>query len=296
MKNIYALKAELDSLVSLKELTESLNYMSAAKMMKVRAKVLETRAFLEEALKTRIELQRYIVLLKLKEKNPKKNEKKFINNQTLIIAIMTDQGLCGSFNQQLAKKILKDFVGKKAHLILVGKKGAGYFRKSNLAENMQIYRLPTKDNSSDIKVIFNQISNFGTVNVYFNKYLNAVKTDPQGYVYKSMSDNQTAQNLSKVEIKAEDIQIDDISKTFVVEPNVDEVNTYFENVISQAVFMHQMLESQLSENNSRMLAMKEASDNIVELIVKQRKLINTTRRQKINQSLSELFGALLSNN
>jgi len=301
MKNIYALKNELDDLSSLKELTESLNYMSAAKMMKLKEKVLKTRTFLEEALKTQVELQRHIVLLKKKDKGKKKSGKsrlKFeeqIGQSILIVAIMSDQGLCGIFNSQIAKKLKADFEDKPVDLLVLGKKGRSYFGRSPLARKMEVIPLPDNDDPDALQKIFAKISSYGTVYIYFNKFINAVKTDPVGLVYRSMSETDVAQGLTNLKIDQDDKEIDRIAKSFVVEPTSEEVSRYFQSVIAEAVMLHEMLESQLSENNARMLAMKEASDNINELVVKQKKLINQTRRRKINQSLSELFGSVMLN-
>lgn len=298
MKNIYALKTELDGLVGLKELTESLNYMSAAKMMKIRDQVIRTRTFLQEALKTQVELQRHIVLLnrdtmeQLKKKKKKKTG--LLNPKVLVLAIMSDQGLCGIFNSQLARKVQADFADQDVDLIILGKKGRSYFSNSPMAKNMMIYPVPKADDIAMFQELIN--SQYGTVYIYFNLFLNPIKTEPTGMLYKSLSDTKTAEKLTKIQINEDEEEIDKIAKSFVVEPSADEADRYFQTVISEAVMMHQIQESQLSENNARMLAMKEASDNIEELVKAQKKLLSGTRRKKINQALSELFGAMMLNN
>lgn len=293
MKNIYALKSELDDLQGLNELTESLTYMSAAKMAKVRDKVLQTRNFLEEALKAKVELQRYIVISenKQRDRGKKKQDKRI--RRTLVMAIMSDQGLCGSFNSQLGKLVTQNLHKQDVDLLIIGKRGASFIRDAALRKNMEVVPLPKPDDPQSMRPIFDKIARYDIVQLYYNKFITAIKTEPTDLFYKSLGDAAVAQKLEKIKLDGEDESLEYVAKTMVVEPSVNEVERFFETVITEAAMLHQMLESQLSENNARMLAMKEASDNIVELVRKQKRLINTTRRKKINQALSELFGAMM---
>ena len=53
MKTLTQLRVEKDNLMGLGELTDALKYLSAAKMGKIKKKVLANRYFLQEALTTK---------------------------------------------------------------------------------------------------------------------------------------------------------------------------------------------------------------------------------------------------
>ncbi|HNT30194.1 MAG TPA: F0F1 ATP synthase subunit gamma [bacterium] len=290
MKTLTQLRQEKENLIGLGELTEALKYLSAAKMTKIKKKVLANRYFLQEALTTKTELQKYLILLNKKKalsrkkgKDDKQDTTIKSNASALIIAVMSNQGLCGIFNSQLAKKIIKDFPTAEPDLVIIGRRGKGYFGRSKFAGKLKVVTVPEEVSITDLDEVFSNLKLYSHVYIYYNMYITAVKSDPVQATFSSSPDEHAAEKIKK------NVKEDSVARTYIVEPNFDDVLEYFQTVIAEAIFMQQVLESRLSENNSRMLAMKEANDNIAQLLDEQKKEFNRIRRAKINQALTEVF-------
>jgi len=202
----------------------------------------------------------------------------------LIIFITSNKGLCGAFNFNLFRFLLKNFNLKEVDFITVGKKGAAFI--SNIGGKIiaDFSRLPLIDHVSPIF----QASLAGFLNkeyqiVYlvYNQFISSLK-------FQSVK--KTLLPIKKEELCEGEI-VKPWIKDFLIEPKsiqiIDELlKSYLEEKIRGAI-----LESEAAEHSARMIAMKNATDNAQEVINDLTLLRNKVRQTKITYELLDMVTA-----
>jgi F-type H+-transporting ATPase subunit gamma len=209
--------------------------------------------------------------------NPLFSAPNTLDNLTIVIS--SDRGLAGAYNTNVLKALtasLKEKDGNK-YVITVGKYASRFVARLKDIESLGAYEQDVADIDIDlvqplINTIFDMF-NQGKVSNVTVIYTNFVSTIKQEVIVERLLP------IEKSEVKVSD-------RSF--EPNATAV---FEKAVSrilEAQILQYMLESRASEQASRMLAMKNATDNASELIDDLTLMFNNARQAKITQELAEI--------
>ncbi|NVN96875.1 ATP synthase F1 subunit gamma, partial [Candidatus Nomurabacteria bacterium] len=224
--------------------------------------------------------------------------------KTLFVLITSNGGLCGAYNSQIIKKLISSIKGidnKNYDVITVGKKGDNAMRR--IGSNVVASFLEIPDNSalSDLmplsKMIIDEYkkAKYSKVYIAYTDFVSAL--------------TQKAHVKQILPIKKEDIKelVEEIKegKEVVKEKIINKVpyifegdmNTIVESLAEKLVRMqiyHMILESSASEQSSRMMAMKNASEAAGEMIDDLTLALNKARQAGITQEISEISAGMAS--
>jgi F-type H+-transporting ATPase subunit gamma len=212
-----------------------------------------------------------------------------------IIAISTDKGLCGALNTNMLRLLMqqiKSFSDEKVGFCLttIGSKATQFAGRSNAKLLSQVTGLGDVPHIDTlIGVIKAQIDAFeqGEVDkvfITYNKFINTMKQEPVFEQLLPISKDivTVSKNIESSDPKPA------YNWDYIYEPNPQSVidlllARYIEALVYQAV-----AENMASEQSSRMVAMKAASDNAKSVIGELQLEYNKSRQASITKELSEI--------
>lgn len=202
------------------------------------------------------------------------------------IVVSTDRGLCGGLNANLFKEALKSVLpwqkeGVDVDVCAIGRKGAGFFRKSGMNLLATTSGIGDKPEVQDV---------IGTVQAMLDKYidgdLDRVYLVGNEFI-NTMVQKPVVEQLLPV-VQAEDTTQRKDMWDYLYEPSprvlLDKMfNRYIESLVYQAV-----VENLACEQSARMMAMKNATDNAADMMDELALEYNKARQAAITQELSEI--------
>jgi F-type H+-transporting ATPase subunit gamma len=295
------LKNRIKATKSIKQITKAMEAVSAVKMRKSQNVALSARPYALTALEILygISFIANHASLPLMEKRPVK--------RICLAVITSDKGLAGAFNSNVirkAEKILKQ--GDKEFVIVaIGKKARDYFSKRDTRVVGEFVGAGDFGTISETKHISDCLSNLfleqkcdETILIYTN-FVSALKQEVVARKILPFSEESLKEivdsitplrgryaNMPKalgtINIKN--------STSFIFEPSPTEIlETLLPKLLEIQVF-HAVLEANASEHSSRMIAMKNASENAGELIDGLNLIYNKARQALITKELAEITG------
>ena len=279
MATLLILKRRMRTASNVSKTTKAFQMISASKLKKAQNAAESSKPYVEKldsiskALERRVDkenLHQYMIL------------PEDINAKLLII-ISPDKGLCGGLVTNLLREVLHYNNNEKTYYITVGKKAERAVASLN---KEVIASFPFGTSLPQFEMVF-PIAKL--VNEYFlNKKVAevAILSTKFTSVFSQVPGFNT---LLPVKL-AETVEADKSVTLF--EPNVDMLlpdllQHYLEMVIYQS-----LLEAYASEQASRMIAMKNATDNAFDIIFELKLEYNKTRQEKITNELLDIGGGL----
>jgi F-type H+-transporting ATPase subunit gamma len=207
----------------------------------------------------------------------------------LIVAVSSDRGLCGSFNTNVFKGVLR-LINEKYEqqyrqgnvtVLSIGKKAEDYFgkRKFPIVKNftgiiaslsfdrvadaseyiMDAFKKGTYDK---VEIVYNEFKNVATQVLRTEQYLPVVLPE---------SDQKT--------------EVD-----YIYQPDREEIVTGLIPKSLKVQLFKAVLDSNAAENGARMTAMDKATENAGELLKELRLTYNRTRQAAITKEILEIVG------
>jgi F-type H+-transporting ATPase subunit gamma len=217
--------------------------------------------------------------------------------KTLVLVIATDKGLCGGLNTNLMKKVLSADLGKDVDYVTVGRKATQAL--SRLRKNL-IADFSIKDPAKyvEIRSVGKFIQEkflsgeYQAVHVAFNNFINTVTQVPS--IEQLLPVNPVTLGGKRGFDETPDQIVAADLPQYTFEPSPAAV---FETVLPQYVngTLYQMLlEGRASEHSSRMVAMKNATDNAKQIIKDLTLEYNKVRQAAITNELLEITTAKMA--
>ncbi|MCU0273792.1 MAG: F0F1 ATP synthase subunit gamma [Acidimicrobiales bacterium] len=210
-----------------------------------------------------------------------------------IIAITSDRGLAGAYNASVIRAAEKEIeaaraAGREYALIQIGKKGRDYFRfrgyeitgyyegisdtpTYHAAREVadQVMALFVSGRIDRFELVYTEFVSMGTQRVTVRRYLPLLSTSTI-----AQGEGADAEALAGFEL----------------EPSADAVLSALLPRYCEARLYGAMLESAASEHASRQRAMKAATDNAEDLIVRLSREMNQARQDAITTEIMEIVG------
>ena len=280
MPSIKEVKNRIVSVRSTQQLTKAMKMVAAAKLKRAQDKVLQLRPYSNKLNDILFNLSNSVTNELFLERDVKK---------VLVVIIGSDKGLCGSFNSNVLKMFSSFNAGSGINsnaisVLPIGKKTYDFFKKNNFNLIDKYWNMLNGFNYENASEIFNFIvgsyvnSEFDKIVIIYNEFKNvavqkSVVEDllPISKSIKSQNENNTNYN-------------------FIFEPNKAKI---IEKLIPQTLktqLLKAVLESNASEQGSRMTAMSQATDNAGELLKELKLTYNRTRQAAITKEILEIVG------
>jgi F-type H+-transporting ATPase subunit gamma len=276
------IRVKIKSVQNTRKITKAMEMVAASKMRKAQERMRMTRPYGEKIRN---------VAAHISHANPEYRHPFLVPRDTVkrvgLIIITTDKGLCGALNTNLLRMVLSQYKawqaeGEEIDVCAIGNKGFSFMQRlgANIVSHaIQIGDRPQMDKLiGTIKVMLDGYTKdrFDRLLIGYTRFLNTMKQEP---VLEQL-----------LPLSGERLGAPETVWDYLYEPEakavLDQVMTrYIEAIIFQAV-----AENMASEQSSRMVAMKAASDNARDLIDELTLIYNKNRQAGITKELSEIVG------
>jgi F-type H+-transporting ATPase subunit gamma len=202
-----------------------------------------------------------------------------------VIMVTSDKGLCGGLNTNVIRMVLSQMkaweaAGKQVDACALGGKGFGFLQR--MGGNVLSHITGLGDTPHLEKLI-------GPIKVMLDAYMDG-KIDELHLCYTRFINTMKQEPVMEklLPLSGEDLGAAQGHWDYIYEPEaksvIDELmSRYIEALVYQAV-----AENMASEQSSRMVAMKAASDNAGNVIDELKLIYNKTRQAAITKELSEI--------
>lgn len=279
MSQAREIKSKVQSIKSTKQITKAMEMVAASKMRKAQERVQASRPYLERVLDVIMHIEKG----NLAETHPYLVDRPI--KKVAILVISTDRGLCGGLNNNLFRAVFKKMEelslnNVESVVATVGGKAEKFFSYNNANVVASIADVGDSPSLEELVGIIRAVLDMfdsGEVDqilVAYNKYVSTIKQDPVLDILLPAVDKDY------INRKANWDYIYEPSPASLLEPLL---HRYIETLVYQSV-----VENIASEQASRMLAMRNASDNAQELINDLNLAYNKARQAAITKELSEI--------
>ncbi|MBA2279576.1 ATP synthase F1 subunit gamma [Candidatus Saccharibacteria bacterium] len=283
MASTQQLKRRIGSVKNTKQITKAMELVAASKMRKATEAAQRGRAYREAAHSM---LSRLAAVTEINE-HPLYCKRTI--KHRLYVVITSDRGLAGAYNANIIKMLTSSVredrrTSVKSQILILGKRGAQFLRRIESVELVAAYSdFGDHPTANDIRPILDTI-----VELYRTE-----KVDEVRLFYTEHKSNilQEALSLSILPALFEGEASEETSLNEVTfEPSVEEVLENVTERLLEVQLWQALLESIASEHSMRMLSMKNATDNAIDIINDLTLEFNTARQAKITQELAEITG------
>ncbi|WP_342254005.1 ATP synthase F1 subunit gamma [Spiroplasma endosymbiont of Zeiraphera isertana] len=257
------------------KITKAMQLVSTAKLKKVGKRIEMIKPYYSEVYDTFNQLIPKLsnsIYLKTKDQ---------VINKTIWVVFNSNLGLCGGFNNNLNKLVLEQYQPQD-EIVVIGSKGVSYFTNHHCKIMQSYTEINTQSSYNDSQeislLLLSKFNNKETdaIKIAYTKYVNTVTAIPTIIDLLPIVSIKTNQESNL-------IQTD-------FEPDANTVINSAIPLYVGAVVYGALVESQVSEQALRRLAMENASNNAKEMKDKLLVSYNRARQGAITQEISEIIG------
>jgi F-type H+-transporting ATPase subunit gamma len=208
----------------------------------------------------------------------------------LMVAIASNKGLCGGFNNNVLKAVLElletkykeQYAAKNVEIISIGKK---------IRDLLRIKKVQVQTSHDELLDNINFESVTELSNVLIDKFLKK-EYDKILLIYNRFK-NAATQELEieqYLPLVPENTDEEQAEKDYIFEPNKQELLQDLVPLTLRTQFFKAVLDSNASEQGARMTAMHKATDNAEELVKDLKLHYNKVRQATITNEIIEIVG------
>ena len=281
MAGLKEIRTKIKSVKSTQKITRAMEKVATSKMRKAQNRMAAARPYAEKLRRT----IGHLALAHTDYKHPFMVERPV--KKVAILVVSTDRGLCGGLNINLFRAVVratKEWKDKGAAVsyAVIGAKGIGFFKRVGgevLAETSKLGETPHLEQLiGTIKVLLDayQAGEVDRVILATNLFVN------------TMSQKPTLSQLLPLEANKSDGLLD--SWDYIYEPSAEGLMEYVLTRYVESQVYKGVIENCASEQASRMVAMKAATDNAGKIINSLQLAYNKARQAAITKEISEIVG------
>lgn len=276
------IRTKIKSVENTRKITRAMEMVAAAKMRKAQERMRAARPYAEKIRNVAAHLSRA---------NPEYRhaflaKRDSVKNVGLIV-VTSDKGLCGGLNTNLLRLAVNEMkswetAGKGLMVCPIGNKGLGFMNRIGARVQSHVTGLGDVPHVEKligaVKVMLDAYvaGEIDAVYLSYNHFINTMRQEPRMEQLLPL----TGEQLGTAEGNWDYIYEPDARKV------IDELMLrYIESLVYQAV-----VENMASEQSSRMVAMKAASDNAKNVISELKLVYNKARQAAITKEISEIVG------
>lgn len=276
------IRTKIKSVENTRKITRAMEMVAAAKMRRAQERMRAARPYAEKI---------RMVAGHLARANPEYKHAFLVKRESIknvgVIVVTSDKGLCGGLNTnvlRLAVNSMKTWESEGKGIVVcpIGNKGLGFMNRIGAQVKSSLIGLGDTPHMEKligaVKVMLDAYvaGEIDAIHISYNHFVNTMKQEP------------CIDQL--LPIAAEQLGTSEGSWDYIYEPDakkvIDELLIrYTESLVYQAV-----VENMASEQSSRMVAMKAASDNAKTVIGELKLVYNKARQAAITKEISEIVG------
>lgn len=289
MSDLKAIKKRLDSIKNIHKISKALEMVAASKVQKAQEKAISLKPYAEkiyelvQSFSGQADVEK-VPFLKIPEKV----------KSDLIVLISTNRGLCGSLNTNLFKFVdnwLKGRSGIDHLFVALGKKGRKFsMLHGKLLADFSDYQTKQFQVSSLVELISDNFisGEVDEILLVYNDFVSALVQEPK--IKSILPIDYEEFTKSKKNGKGDSDKL----PNYNFEPPAEKLLARFIPFYLEIQIREAIIEAQASEHSARMLAMKNASDNAMQLSFSLNLEYNSARQQAITTELADIVTSKIS--
>ena len=208
----------------------------------------------------------------------------------LLIVISSDRGLCGSFNSNIFKEVMKTVAEQYSSqwkqgtitILPLGKRGQDFFRKRDFNVIPQFVNVFQDLSFNNVSAIGDFVMNefkagrFDKVILFYNEFKNVATQILRAEQYLPVLPPAEGGSSSNID--------------YIYQPEQEEILAGLIPKSLKVQLFKGLLDSNAAENGARMTAMDKATENAGELLKELRLTYNRTRQAAITKEILEIVG------
>ncbi|PID75270.1 MAG: ATP synthase F1 subunit gamma [Deltaproteobacteria bacterium] len=283
MPSLKEVKTKITGVKKTAQITKAMNMVAAAKLRGAQEKMEAFRPYtakFNEAMSNLSGGANSNAFPLMEERDTKKVE---------LVVITSDRGLCGSFNANIVKLVLKKMAeyeaeGKTVSLVCVGKKGYQLLKKTGKVRKHYL----------DVMGYFQMFNAREIATDLSQQFLNT-DSDRVEIVYgafKSVAlQVPSVANLLPVRpVEMEEAAGPKIVGDYIYEPSTEEIMDVLQPLYLNVVVYHAMLEVGACEHAARMTAMDNATSACKDIVANLTIVYNKARQAAVTNELMDIVG------
>ncbi|MDV3309994.1 MAG: ATP synthase F1 subunit gamma [Cyclobacteriaceae bacterium] len=285
MASLKEVKNRIGSVISTQQITKAMKMVAAAKLRRSQEKVLQMRPFAQKLT---------AILQNLSTSDgaePGWYNKVRPERNILMIVISSDRGLCGSFNSNVFKEVMRVIDEKYSAqrqqrtvtILPLGKRGLDYFRKRDFPMDAAFVNVFQDLTYSNVSAVADHVMDayragkYDKVILFYNEFKNVAT--------QILRIEQYLPVLPPAAAEQKVVSID-----YIYQPDQEEIMTGLIPKSLRVQLFKALLDSNAAENGARMTAMDKATENAGELLRELRLMYNRTRQAAITKEILEIVG------
>ncbi len=284
MPNLKDIKTRIESVKTTRQVTSAMKMVSAAKLKKAQDDIVKVRPYTDKLNEIILEL---IGQSTSTSSLPLTEQRK--PDKVLIVMITSNRGLCGAFNSNISKEVIRLIKDEYASLykngdldvFAIGKQGEKLLKSADI-------QCPKEYSDIYNNLSFNAASKISEelISLFLTKKYDKIILVHNEFI------NAAAQNVSAVQFLPMQLPTDVKSKAspYIFEPEEDELIKEMLPQALKTLFFKILLDSIASEHGARMTSMHKATDNATDLIKDLELSYNKARQASITNEIIEIVG------
>lgn len=276
------IRTKIKSVENTRKITKAMEMVAASKMRKAQDRMRASRPYAEKIRNVAAHLS----FANPEYKHPYLVKRDVVKNIGLIV-ISSDKGLCGGLNTNMLRLSINQMKsweadGKAISVSAIGNKGFSFMNrvganvKSHITGLGDVPHLETLIGTIKVMLDAYEAGEIDQLNISYTKFINTMKQEPVMEQLLPLSGEQLGSPKGHWDYIYEP----------EAKPVVDQLMMrYVESLVYNAV-----AENMASEQSSRMVAMKSASDNAKNVIGELKLVYNKARQAAITKEISEIVG------
>ncbi|MCF8256598.1 MAG: ATP synthase F1 subunit gamma [Flavobacteriales bacterium] len=282
MGGLKEVRERITSVSSTRQITSAMKMVSAAKLRRAQDAVTRMRPY---ASKLKEILENVSSTVDASDGGVYASEREV--KTVLIVAVSSNRGLCGGFNANVSKAILKaideDFAGKDIKVLAIGKKSAEFLTRRGLEVIETHNDVFDALNFEVIAPIAEGImkgfvdGTYDRVEIFYNEFINAASQTTVREQFLPVAPPQHSSDSKR-------------TTDYIFEPSKTEIVLDLIPRSLKTQLYKSVLDSLASEHGARMTAMHKATDNATEMLKQLKLTYNKARQASITNEILEIVG------
>jgi len=276
------IRTKIKSVENTRKITKAMEMVAASKMRKAQDRMTAARPYAE---KIRL-VAAHLSHAQSEYKHPFIIQRENIKNIGLIV-VTSDKGLCGGLNTNVLRASISQIKGwekegKKVQISAIGNKAISFMGRVGANIKSQVSGMGDTPHMEDllgaIKVMLDSYvaGEIDQLYICYTKFINTMKQEPNMEQLLPLSGDKT--------------ETPDSTWDYIYEPDATLVIDALLSRYIETLIYHGVAENMASEQSSRMVAMKAASDNAGNVIDELTLVYNKARQAAITKEISEIVG------
>jgi F-type H+-transporting ATPase subunit gamma len=270
------IRRRIGSVKNIKQITRAMQFVAASKLKRAQDATLAARPYSEKLDEVLADLAAVLT----GDDHPLLAERE--GGKRLLVLITTDRPLSGPLNTNIVRFVARDIIEHPGDLavITIGRKGRDAMRRSKVPIEAHFATFGDRPAFADVLPLARLISDdfvagaYGSVDIVYSHFVSTLVQRPTLLEMLPITPTEDTEGIP--------------GNQFIFEPSASAVLEQLLPRYVATTLFHAVLEAKASEESSRMVAMKNATENAEELIEDLTLSYNKVRQANITREMIEI--------